>query len=344
MYINKKEKFNYKSTYIESVYVFKDGDFILFGVPEKSILFDGKTLNQKMNLCVSSDSCFFDLDNDEFAFCINFTHFQINKFNSDKTSFQNIQKISTEEGSARQIIRISNGDICISKNYVGYINYSFYRKNSANPNYAPYGINYFKFIENWNDLININDKEILTYKFNVASDSLVLNVIDNKEYKEVRKNEIKFRSKEIGERLFINATSKLKLVKDNKIVAFSTFYLYIFGLDYLELETTIKFDYNIKSILVRPKGNIFLFLEKRDAKMYQHNSNIGRNTNYYYVQYINSLKIDFKTNDLLEKKEEEISDIMGYNKDIFKMYNYIGNGLVTLIDETTAIIYEDCDD
>ena len=307
MYINKKVKFNYKSTYIESVYVFKDGDFILFGVPEKSILFDGKTLNQKMNLCVSSDSCFFDLDNDEFAFCINFTHFQINKFNSDKTSFQNIQKISTEEGSARQIIRISNGDICISKNYVGYINYSFYRKNSANPNYAPYGINYFKFIENWN-------------------------------------NEIKFRSKEIGERLFINATSKLKLVKDNKIVAFSTFYLYIFGLDYLELETTIKFDYNIKSILVRPKGNIFLFLENRDAKMYQHNSNIGRNTNYYYVQYINSLKIDFKTNDLLEKKEEEISDIMGYNKDIFKMYNYIGNGLVTLIDETTAIIYEDCDD
>ena len=344
MYINKKVKFNFKSTYIESVYVFKDGDFILFGMPEKSILFDGKTLKQKMNLSVSSDCCFFDLDNDEFALCVNFSHFQINKFNSDRTSFQNIQKISTEDGSARKLIQIPNGDICISKVYVGYINFYFYRKNPANPNYAPYGTNYFKFLEEGNDLININDKEILIYKFRVALDSLVLKVIENKEYKEVRTNEIKFRNKDIGNRLFINATSTLKLVKDNKIIAFSTFYLYIFGLDYLELETTIKFDYNIKNILVRPKGNIFLFLENRDDKKHNKNSNIGRNKDYYYTQYINSLKIDFKTNELLEKKEEEISNIMGYNKDIFKMYNYIGNGLVTLIDETTAIIYEDCDD
>ena len=344
MYKNKKVKFNYKSTYIESVYVFKDGDFILFGVPENSILFDGKTLKQKMNLKVSSDSCFFDLDNDEFALCSNFTHFQINKFNSDKTSFENIQKISTEDGAARKIMKILNGDICVSKIYVGYINYCFYRKNPVNPDYAPYGTDFFKFLEDWSDLININDKEILTYKFKVAKDSLILKVLENKDYNEVRTNEIKFRSKEIGERLFINATNTLKLVKDNKIVAFSTFYLYIFGLDYLELETTIKFDYNIKSILIRPKGNIFLFLENRDAKEYNKNSNIGRNKDYYYVQYINSLKIDFKTNDLLEKKEEKISNIMGYNKDIFKMYNYIGNGLVTLIDETTAIIYEDCDD
>ena len=343
MYINKKVKFHYKSTFIESVYVFKDGDFILFGMPEKSILFDGKTLNPKMSLSVSSDCSFYDLSNDEFALCVNFNEFQLNKFISNRTSFKNIQKISEgEEGSARKIIQISNGDICASKIYVGYINFYIYRKDPVHSDYAPYGEKFFKFLEDINDLININDKEILTYKFKVAKDSLVLKVFENKEYKEIRGNEIKFKDSEIGKRLYVNATSSLKLVKDNKVVASSTQYLYIFGLDYLELETTIKLDYNIKSILVRPKGNLFLFLEDRNNRRENYSS--GRTLDYYYVQYINSLKIDFKTNELLEKKEEEISYIVGDNKDIFKMYNYIGNGLIALIDESQVIIYEDCDD
>ena len=343
MYINKKVKFEYQSSFIESVYVFKDGDFILFGMPEKSILFDGKTLNPKMSLSVSSDCSFYELSDDEFALYINFNQFQLNKFISNRTSFKTIQQLSCkEEGSARRVIQISNGDICASKIYVGYINFYIYRKDPANAEYAPYGENFFKFLEDINDLININDKEILTYKFKVAKDSLVLKVLDNKEYKEIRGNEIKFKDSEIGKRLYVTATSSLKLVKDNKVVASSTQYLYIFGLDCLELETTIKLDYNIKSILVRPKGNLFLFLEDRNNRRENYSS--GRTLDYYYVQYINSLKIDFKTNELLEKKEEEISYIVGKNKDIFKMYNYIGNGLIALIDESHVIIYEDCDD
>jgi hypothetical protein len=293
-----------------------------------------------MSLSVSSDCSFYDLSNDEFALCVNFNEFQLNKFISNRTSFKNIQKISEgEEGSARKIIQISNGDICASKIYVGYINFYIYRKDPVHSDYAPYGEKFFKFLEDINDLININDKEILTYKFKVVKDAIVLKIIDNKEYNEIRGNEIIFRNSEIGSRLYINATSTLKLANNNKLLAFSTKYLYIIGIDSLELETTIKLEYNIRNILVRPKGNVFLFLEDRKERQ-----NAGKNNDYYYKQYINSLKIDFKTNELLDNKEEEISAIMGNQKDIFKMYNYIGNGLVTLIDESKVIIYEDCDD
>ena len=343
MYINKNIKFKYESTYIESVYVFKDGDFILFGMPEKSILFDGKTFESKLNLNASSDCCFFDLENDEFGLSVDLSHFQINKFNSNRTSFVKIQEISKEQqGSARKMMKILNGDLCISKIYVGYINFYIYRKNEAHPRYAPYGENFYKFLDDRNDLININDNEILTYKFKVVKDSIVLKIIDNKEYNEIRGNEIIFRNSEIGNRLYINATSTLKFV-NNKLLAFSTKYLYIIGIDTLELETTIKMEYNIRNILIRPKGNLFLFLENREKRV-SDDGIVGRNNEYYYKQYINSLNIDFKTNELLDNKEEDISKIMGNKKDIFKMYNYIGNGLITLIDETKVIIYEDCDD
>jgi hypothetical protein len=37
MYINKKVKFIYESNYIDSVYVFDDDNFILFGIKDESI-------------------------------------------------------------------------------------------------------------------------------------------------------------------------------------------------------------------------------------------------------------------------------------------------------------------
>ena len=40
MYIDKKVIFKYEQVYLDSVYVFEDGDFILFGVPDNILIED----------------------------------------------------------------------------------------------------------------------------------------------------------------------------------------------------------------------------------------------------------------------------------------------------------------
>ena len=119
--------------------------------------------------------------------------------------------------------------------------------------------------------------------------------------------------------------------------------LYIFGIDNLELETTINFDKFITKILIRPKENIFLLCESRDKKIFKE---IGARdgTRFHYAQFIYNIKIDFETNDLIETKEENITKICGENKELFALYNYINNGIITLIDKSKIVFYEDCDD
>lgn len=352
MYIKKKVKFEYESKYIDSVYVFDDGDFILFGVADlslenctndeskdKSTLYDGKTLKAKLILKVSSAHCFFNLFNNEFSICKGFSHFQLYKFNSNRTTYESIQQISLEQGGAAKILfQALNGDLCADKNYTGYNIIYIYRKSELNPKYEPYGNKYLYQIEDTDNLININDKEILGYKRRFGNDSIILKIINNEDYKIKRQNEIKFDDIS-GKRLYF----KLPLYKinENKIIATGTYYLYIFGIDNLELETTIKFDKSINKILIRPKGNIFLLTQLKDPINLQ---GINDSSNYYHEKYINNIKIDFKINDLIENKEEKITKITGNNKDLFELYNYIGNGLVSLIDKAKITIYEDCDD
>lgn len=352
MYIQKKVKFEYESSYIDSVYIFDDGDFILFGVAdlslekenksndeskEKSTLYDGKTLKAKLLLKVSSSHCFFNLLNNEFSICIGYTHFELYKFNSDRTAYEKIQQLSKEQGgSPRILFQALNGDLCVDKFYTGYNNIYIYRKSEANPKYEPYGSKYLYYLEDTDNLININDKEILGYKRRFGVDSVILKIISNEDYKIKRQNEIIFDN---GKKLYYNLP--FYKINEDKIITVGTIHLYIFGLDNLELETTIKFDKSINKILIRPKGNIFLITELKNEK---HRKIISDSPSYYHDKYINNIKIDFKINDLLENKEEKISDITGNNKDLFELYNYIGNGLVTLIDKSKIVIYEDCDD
>ena len=145
MYTNKKEKFIYNSNYIDSVYVFDDGDFILFGIKleadkfldlkkksnpdldEKSKLFSGKTFKQKMIFKITSKSCFYNLSNNEFAISCGFTHFEICKFNSDRTKYEIIQFLGKDvEGTCMNIGQLSNGDIFIIKLYLCYYNIYIY--------------------------------------------------------------------------------------------------------------------------------------------------------------------------------------------------------------------------
>ena len=352
MFINKKVKFNYESNYLDSVYVFEDGDFILFGVKDKSFgnpnseekkstLFDGKTLNPKLLLNVSSLCSFFNLMNDEFGICSGLSHFEIFKFNSDRTSFEKIQSFSDKEGgSAKSINQLLNGDICISRIYVGYSSMFFYRKNETNPKFAPYGENFIHTTEDLEELINLNDKEALGYKIFKGIGSLVLKVLNINDYKIIRKNEINFKEGSSQLRLYIS--SPLYKIK-NKLITASTKCFYILGIDTLELETTIQFEKFILQILIRPKGNIFLLTRSRDKKYYPKYDSTD-SSSIYYDQFIQNMKIDLETNDLIEIKEEDITQYCGKNKELFNLYNYINNGIITLLDKTKIVFYEDCDD
>ena len=103
----------------------------------------------------------------------------------------------------------------------------------------------------------------------------------------------------------------------------------------------------IKQILIQINKNtienIFLLCESRDKKIFKE---IGARDGprFHYAQFIYNIKIDFETNDLIETKEENITKYCGENKELFSIYNYINNGIITLTDKSEITIYKDCDD
>ena len=355
MFKGKKVLFNYKSSYLDSVYVFDNGDFILFGVTDKSTndtserksaLYDGRTFKPKLSLKMTSVCAFSYLANDKFSICVDNSYFnsyfQLCKFNSDRTSYEEIQKLSSiEGGSAKNVKEMSNGDLCINRVYVGFNNIYIFRKNESNPKYEPYGNTFLYHLEDLNELMNLNEKEALGYKINHAVESLTLKVFDISNYKIKRKNEIKFRDSKLKKRMHISLP--IYLINNNKLITAGIKFLYIIGLDNLELETTILFEKFINKILIRPNKNIFLIYESRDEKRFEVKG-ITNSARFYYDQFINNIKIDFGTNDLIEGKEEEITSYCGNNKGLFEIYNYINNGIITLTDKSEITIYKDCGD
>ncbi len=352
MFIDKKVKFNHESNYLDSVYVFEDGDFILFGAIDKSLgnpfddkkkstLYDGKTLKPKLLLNVSSLCSFFNLMNDEFAICHDLSYFELFKFNSDRTSYDKIQTFSDKEGGSPKIInQMPNLDICISRVYVGYSSMFIFRKNETNPKFAPYGENFVHHLEDIEEIISLNDTEALGYKIFKGSESLVLELLNINDYKLIRKNKINFMEGSARKRLYISLPIyKMK----NKLITASTKCFYIIGIDTLELETTIQFEKFILQILIRPKENIFLLCRSREKKYYP-NRDGTESSHFYYDQYIKNIKIDFETNDIIEIKEEDITQYCGRNKELFHLYNYINNGIITLVEKSKIIFYEDFDD
>ena len=355
MYTNKKEKFIYNANYIDSVYVFDDGDFILFGIKleadkfldlkkksnpdldEKSKLFSGKTFKQKMVFKITSKSCFYNLSNNEFAISCGFTHFEICKFNSDRTKYEIIQFLGKDvEGTCMNIGQLSNGDIFIIKLYLYYYNIYIYRKSENNEKYQLYGNNYLYLLEGLQNIINLNDKEVLTYKKNILEDSLELKIYSNDDYKIKKQNEIKFKDKIAGTRIYL--ASPLIKINENKMLSYGANNLYIFDLDSLELDTIIQFEKPIIKLLIRPAGNLFLFTENQET--------VSGNTSFtIYIdkKYCSNIKIDFETNDLISNTEEDITNYCGEKKNIFYLDNYINNGLISLIDKNKLIIYENCD-
>ena len=251
-----KIKCKYKSFKVESIFIFKDGDIIIFGNGETfSTLYDGKTFKPKVTLNVTSDSCFFYLTEEEFGLCISYS-FGLKKFEKNRTSFTAIQSFPTKQfETGKSLVKLSNGDILFFKFYMGSMAISVYRKNE---NFDPlshaddlYQLQDFR-IENCEDIIELNEKEFLGYKKMISSESLELKVYNNENYQVKKVNSIKT---EVARKKRLYFTTKI-YKNGNKLLCGGCYKIFIIDLDSLELETTIGIPKVVDKLLIRPNGKI----------------------------------------------------------------------------------------
>jgi len=327
-----KIKCKYKSFKVESIFIFKDGDIIIFGNGESfSTLYDGKTFKSKTTLDVTSDSCFFYLTEEEFGLCISY-NFQLKHFENNRTSYTSIQTFHTKQfETGKSLVKLSNGDILFFKFYMGSIAISIYREKKLNFDSIfntedLYQLTDFR-IENCEDIIELNEKEFLGYKKIISSESLELTVYNNENYKIKRMNSIKT---EVDGKKRLYFTTKI-YKNGNKLLCGGCYKIFIIDLDSLELETTIIIAKVVDKFLIRPNGRIYIIAY--DDSLYK----IKRHF------FIHDLKIDFTTNELVESKEINAIDFLHDKESIissFDIYNYFNNGLVLVLDRRELIVYE----
>ena len=327
-----KIKCKYKSFKVESIFIFKDGDIIIFGIGESfSTLFDGKTFKSKTTLDVTSDSCFFYLTEEEFGLCISY-RFQLKKFENNRTSYTSIQSFPTKQfETGKSLLKLSNGDILFFKFYMGSMAISVYRKAKENSDSIfnaedLYQLQDFR-IENCEDIIELNEKEFLGYKKMISSESLELTVYNNENYQVKKVKSIKT---EVDTKKRLYFTTKI-YKNGNKLICGGCYKLFIIDLDSLELETTIGITKVVDKLLIRPNGRIYIVTY--DDSLYK--------TKRHF--FIHDLKIDFTTNELVESKEINVIDFLqdeDSNIFSFDCYNYFNNGLAVVLDRRELIVYE----
>jgi hypothetical protein len=341
--------FKYKSLEIESVYIFDDKDFIIFGIGDinvnkkYSILFDGKTFGSKLNLEVSSSSCFFDLKDNEFGLCINYK-FTINKFNSDRTGFTEIQSVRLNNfETGRKLMKLLNGDILFFKYYMGSQSISIFRKTYKDLEFIQNEYMYKPLentiIDNIEEIIELNKNEFLGYKKSILSPESLILTVYNDNYKVIRKNsiiaEIQNFDGSIKKKLYFTTT--LIKANDEKLIAGGSFNIYIIDINTLDLEITIKLNRSIKKILIRPKGNIFVLTSEQNIYCKDEKRQVSPDKFQYFLH---NIKIDFKTNEMIKNVEKDITDKTGIYTSFFDFYNFPLNGLVFLKDNGKVIIYD----
>ena len=324
-----KIKCKYKSFKVESIFVFKDGDIIIFGNGETfSTLYDGKTFKSKTTLNVTSDSCFFYLTEEEFGLCFSYS-FSLKKFEKNRTSYTSIQSFPTKQfETGKSLMKLSNGDILFFKFYMGSMAISIYRKTKDPKCNADdlYQLQDFR-IENCEDIIELNEKEFLAYKKMISSESLEMTVYENENYKVKKVNSIKT---EVDGKKRLYFTTKI-YKNGNKLICGGCYKIFIIDLNSLELETTIRITKVVDKILIRPNGRIYIVAY--DDSLYK--------TKRHF--FIHDLKIDFTTNELTERKEINVIDFLQDKESnifSFDCYNYFNNGLAVVLDRRELIIYE----
>ena len=316
---NVKIKFKHQTQKINSVFIFNDGDFIIFTNEGKSkdyysIIYDAKTLKPKQTLNIISLSYFFYLTETEYGIQTENNKFQIYKFNKERTESQMIQTITLKDfSSPYKLSKASNGDILAFYFYFGGLGVDVYRKKNNKEFYELMSDIQTLFLD---DIININEKEVLGYKKRYSPQSIEIKVLNNENYKVVRENSI----------CRVLLLLPMYLVSKDKFISAGSYKFYIFDLNTLELETIIQLSKIITTILIRPKGNIFLITK----------------SNYEPEDYyINNIKIDYNTNELILNEEIiNINKTFNAHGSLSQIENYPNNGFVHLIDYKEIIIYD----
>jgi len=329
------DKKNYSK--IDSVYVFSDGDFIIFGTHEKndhnntkcSTLYDGKTFQEKTTFDISSDSCFFDLKDNEFCLCKNYT-FEIYEFSNNRTSYKYIMNMP-KIGVGFKLMKLSNNDLLyFTRDYLLTVMINIYRKDENNEYKVVNGL----IVTDIFDIIELKDNEFLGYKkFANFPESLGIYIFDNKTYKVKRGNKItmEFQNHPQQKRYFKEEIFKWN---DDKLIGYGTSNIFIIGMKNLELETILNLNKIINQLFIRPKGNIIVVTY--NTKQFD---SFGKRE-----YFLNNIEIDPKYNEVSSNKIKNITDDVGIYDSSFQIYDYIDNKLITLIDQKEFKIIENfCD-
>ena len=354
----KSIKFKYKGLKIESAFAFKDGDFIIFGNGDStecgvnknySTLYDGKTFKVKTTIEVSDTSCFFYLNEEEFGLCYKY-NFKSYKFNKDRTSYTEIQPFPTRQfETGKKLMSLLNGDILFFKFYMGSIAVTVYRKNNDNSlSSFPFQNDDYLYkkqenyiIEDCEDIIELNDKEFMAYKRLISSETLKLSIFNNENYKILKEKKISMEDKMNSSKKRLYFTTEIYKIGYNKLICAGCTKIYIIDLKSLELETTILLNKIIEKILIRPKGNIFILTYENirsEVNIFREVKRITRKS------FLNNIKIDFKTNEIIQKEETDMTDQVGIYSSSFQFFNYPNNGLIIIIDNEQLFIYNNYGD
>ena len=316
---------------IESIFSFKDGDFLVFK-NTFSVLYDGKNFEEKMKIKFLGALCAFCyLSEDEFIL-IKSSYLALYRFYNNRAVLNKISDIYEniyEEN--KKLFVLSNNDLFnITQINLEPQNARIFRRIESNNEFITYDLLDKNLLDDMKDIdyvINLDDDEFLTGKRIIYSDEIFLKVYSNENYLIKRYNRIKSKLK--GKRMIYYSILPFFKMK-KKLLIPSVCFLNIVDVYTLELETTINISEEIKDIRTLGDNCLALFECYRE---YEGNKRI-------FNFYLTKVLIDFESNDIKKKEKKKINDEAGGYKTLFKIFNYKSNGLAIVTDQSYLKIYK----
>ena len=178
----------------------------------------------------------------------------------------------------------------------------------------------------------MDQNEFLTHKKTISPEGLELKIIKNKNYKVKKDNFIKA-DIYLDKKRFYFLTDIYKIKNCNKLICGGANEIFIIDINELELETTIKLDKTIKSILLRNNGDIFVLTYVTLLA-----NNKAHKCDWEF--HLKNIQINFQFNNIIKEEEKILKDNIGNLSSFFAIYNYMENGLLTTCCQNRVIIYD----
>ena len=320
-------KYENEKEIIDSAFIFKDGDIIIFKSTFSEI-YNIETGKEKLRLNFLGSILVFCYLNEETFISNKNSFFNIYKFLNNRTGFQLIQTINFPQNCfAYKIYYLTNRDI-ICQIYSHYeTRLLIYTKEIDNEEYVQSN-DYSHTIKNIDEIIELNTDKFLTIKKTV-NDELIFNLYKTQDYKLIKSNAICLRSDRNKVIYFIFTFNK---INENKIINGNLNNIFIFDLQMLDLETIINFnDFKINKLKYINNETILIIGE--DEKC---NNNLFDFENRVIFK---KLKMDFFLNDIIDEKKEDMTTYIGEYISLFQIENYWDKWIYSLVGKTVLRIY-----